>query len=205
LARREGYAWGRERVQFTSLPRHRGLEPVRFEFRAPWSRSLRLVSGGTVALLATLVALGLTTGPRQLWIWNLAMVGLPLAVLITSLPFLVRGYVLTEGDLTVRRLLWDTHVSLAGLQSAAGVPEGLKGSVRLLGNGGLFSITGWYWNRRLGRFRAWATDPDRVVLLRFEDGRRVVITPDDVQHFLVQVRQSAASHAQQLAGARAPD
>jgi hypothetical protein len=30
-----------------------------------------------------------------------------------------------------------------------------------------------------------------VVLLRYRDGRKVVVTPDDVQHFIVRVRTLA--------------
>ena len=63
--------------------------------------------------------------------------------------------------------------------------------MRLFGNGGLFGITGWFWNRRFGRFRAYATDPGRVVLLRYRDGRKIVVTPHDVQQFIVRVRTLA--------------
>jgi hypothetical protein len=67
----------------------------------------------------------------------------------------------------------------------------LQGSLRLFGNGGLFAISGWFWNRRIGRFRAYATDPERAVLLRYRDGAQVILTPHDVQHFIIQVRRLA--------------
>jgi hypothetical protein len=104
---------------------------------------------------------------------------------------MVRGYVLTEKQIEVRRLGWSTVLPLAGLVAVTGEPEGLRGSVRLFGNGGLFGISGWCWNRRIGRFRAYATDPGRVVLLRYRDGNKVVVTPHDVQHFIVRVRTLA--------------
>jgi hypothetical protein len=43
----------------------------------------------------------------------------------------------------------------------------------------------------MGRYRAYATDPGRVVLLRYRDGRNVVVTPGDVQHFIVRARTLA--------------
>jgi hypothetical protein len=52
-------------------------------------------------------------------------------------------------------------------------------------------MAGWFWNRRIGRFRAYATDPGRVVLLRYADGKNVVVTPDDVQHFIVRAKTLA--------------
>jgi len=173
---------------------------LRIEFSAPWSRSLRLVTAGSVALLLLLVLTGLVTGPRQLLVWRLAMVAVPLVVLFGALPFVVRGYVLTEGYLEVRRLGWNTALPLAGLEAVTGEPDGLKGSLRLFGNGGLFGITGWFWNRRLGRFRAYATDPGRVVLLRYRDGRKVVVTPGDVQHFITQARALLASRREETPG-----
>ena len=63
----------------------------------------------------------------------------------------------------------------------------MRGSVRVFGNGGLFSITGRFWNRKLGWYRAYATDPSRAVVLRYPK-RTVVITPHDPQHFIMRAR-----------------
>jgi hypothetical protein len=167
------------------------MRRVLAEFSAPWSRSLRLATVGSVAVLLVVMLAGLFMGPRQLPLWRVAMVGVPGLVLLGALPFMVRGYVLTEKQIEVRRLGWSTVLPLAGLVAVTGEPEGLRGSVRLFGNGGLFGISGWFWNRRIGRFRAYATDPGRVVLLRYRDGNKVVVTPHDVQHFIVRVRTLA--------------
>lgn len=170
------------------------------EFSAPWSRSVRGVTGASLAVLSLILLAGLFTGPRELPLWRVAMVGVPLAVLLGALPFMVRGYVLTESHIEVRRLGWSSVLPLAGLIAVTGEPEGLSGSVRLFGSGGLFGISGWFWNRRIGRFRAYATDPGRVVLLRYRDGSKVVVTPHDVQHFIVRVRTLAKMSSE----ARAP-
>lgn len=167
------------------------MNRVLAEFSAPWSRSLRLVSVGATTLLLIIALTGLLAGPQHLLVWRLAMIGIPLAVLLGALPFMVRGYRLTETQIEVLRLGWSTLLPLAGLIAVTGEPEGLRGSVRLFGNGGLFAISGWFWNRRFGRFRVYATDPERVVLLRYRDGRKVVLTPHDVQHFIVRVRTLA--------------
>ncbi len=52
-----------------------------------------------------------------------------------------------------------------------------------LSNGGLFSVTGWYWKRRMGHFRAYVTHLGRTVVLRFED-RTVVLSPGDPAGFV---------------------
>jgi len=70
----------------------------------------------------------------------------------------------------------------------------MRGSLRLFGNGGLFAITGWFWNRKLGRYRAFATDPARAVVLRYAT-RRILLTPDDVQKFIVLMRKQISGAA----------
>jgi Bacterial PH domain len=161
------------------------------EFSAPWSRSVVAVTAGSVGVLLALMLAGLSLAPLQWLPARAAMVAVPLVVLSAALPFMVRGYVLTEDSIEVRRLGWSTALPLAGLSDVTAEPDGLRGSLRLFGNGGLFGISGWFWNRRLGRFRAYATDTDRVVLLAYRDGSKVVVTPGDVQHFIVRVRTLA--------------
>ncbi|HEX6903949.1 MAG TPA: PH domain-containing protein [Thermoanaerobaculia bacterium] len=155
------------------------MEP-RKVFRAPWSRSLQWMTGISVGILLAIPLLGLTTGPRYLLIWQLGMVVMPLAILLGSALFVIRGYELESGKLLIRRLLWTTTVDLAGLQTVSLGTHLMRGSIRVFGNGGLFSLTGRFYNRLLGMYRAFATDPDRAVALRFAD-RVVVITPDDPQ------------------------
>ena len=167
------------------------MSQVLAEFAAPWSRSLRRTTAAAVGILLVVMLVGLLAGPPQLRWWPVTMVGVPLVVLVGALPFMVRGYVLTSDHIEVRRLGWSTTLPLAGLVAVTGEPEGLRGSLRLFGNGGLFGISGWFWNRRLGRFRAYATDQDRAVLLRYRSGAKVVVTPHDVQHFIVRVRTLA--------------
>jgi hypothetical protein len=157
------------------------------EFRAPWSRSVKLASAFSTVILLVLPVAGLTSGPRQLWVWNAAMVVLPLVILFSALPFMVLGYVLTEHTLEIRRLGWTTTLPLAGLEKASGNVDLLRGTLRVFGNGGLFSVTGWFWNRQVGFFRAYATDLSRAVFLKYRDRRPVLVTPHDTQHFLVRV------------------
>ncbi len=104
---------------------------------------------------------------------------------------MVRGYTLTSRSLVVHRLGFDTTLPLDDLRGVRGVADALRGSLRLFGNSGLFSITGWFWNRQLGRYRAFATDPDRAVLLEFAH-RKVLVTPHDPQAFIVQARKLLA-------------
>lgn len=163
------------------------MTPLQIEFRAPWSKMLRVATVFAVVILAVVFIAVLSIAneaPRLAW---LGLLALPLLVLAGSLLCMVRGYVLSEHAIIVKRLGWTTHLPLAGLQSVSGDAEIMRRSLRIFGNGGLFSFTGEFWNRRLGRYRALATDPSRAVVLRYPK-RTIVITPHDPQHFIVRAR-----------------
>lgn len=157
-------------------------------FTAPWGILLKGMTLFSVALLGGLTLSGLTLGPRDSIAWNLGMVVMPIALLAGGCCFVIRGYVLTRDALKVQRLGWHSTVSLAGLVSAEIDPQAMNRSIRLFGNGGLFCFAGLFSNKKLGSYRAWATDPKRSVVLRFQK-RTVVVTPGNPADF-VQALQS---------------
>ncbi len=157
------------------------MEP-QFEFSAPWSRGLLATSLAATALFFGVAAFGYRQPGLPGWArWALTV--LPLLTLIGAALGTVRGYVLEPGLLRVRRLLWDTCIPLDGLESARWEPGATRGSLRLFGNGGLFAYHGWFWNRRLGRYRLFATDPHRAVVLRFAR-RTIVVSPGEPAAFV---------------------
>jgi hypothetical protein len=94
------------------------------------------------------------------------------------------GTVEDEPDaILVHRLLWSTPLPRVGLRSAQVEPDAMRGSLRTFGNGGAFSFSGFYYNQRLGSYRAFVTDPRRAVVLRYAT-RRIVLSPDSPEYFL---------------------
>jgi hypothetical protein len=161
------------------------------EYAAPWGRGVKFATVFSVVLLGYLPILGTHVGPHQWFMWRLLMVGAPLVALPLGVLFMVRGYRATVQGIEIERFGWTTQLPLAGLKEVSADPLALLGSVRRLGNGGFFAITGTYSNPRVGRFRAWATDPARAVVLRFAD-HTVVLTPDDPQRFVHELARLAA-------------
>lgn len=155
-------------------------------FDAPWSTSLKVISIAASAIVAGLLVLGiadtrLPTVPRTL------LVVLMTGLLIGPIPFVVRGYFVDSNELLIQRLWWRTRIPLSGLRSVAHDPRALRGSIRLCGNGGVFSFTGWFWCKALGRYRMFATAPKRAVVMVFEN-RRIVVSPDRPEDFVNEVR-----------------
>jgi hypothetical protein len=152
-------------------------------FKAPWGRSLYLMSAVLCALLIGIVAIGVVSPPRTNVVWIFVMVVLPLGILIASGFFAIRGYILTDHNLLVQRVGWHSEVDLSGLVSAQAIPDAMAGSSRTGGIGGLFSLAGSFKNEEYGTYRVFATDPKRSVVLRFRDSV-VVVTPDDPAAFV---------------------
>ena len=151
-------------------------------FGAPWSASLRWATLlGCAVLLGTAAAVWVAPPPGAFLAKGSASV-LSLLLIGGTALFTIRGYRLEGRQLLVDRLLWSTRVPLDRLDATEIAPDAMRRSVRLFGNGGLFAFAGWFRNRRLGTYRAFATDPSHSVVLRFPN-RRVVVTPDDPQRF----------------------
>jgi len=149
-------------------------------YSARWSRLLILVSVAMTILLigaSAGIVVWKPAGFRADWIpW------LPLLVLTGCLPFVIRGYTVTDHAILIHRLCWDTRLPLAGLESVTNLPHAMRGSLRLCGNGGMYSFTGFYWNKSLRSYRAFVTDTGRTVVLKFR-GKTVVVSPVDPEKF----------------------
>jgi hypothetical protein len=157
------------------------------EFRAPWSRGLRSISCVAVACLVAAFIAGLYAWSRTGSNVALIPIAAPPFILLIAALCIVRGYVLTNDEIVVKRLGWANRFALADLRSVHGDNEVMSKSLRLLGNTGLLSYSGYFWNRKIGRYRAFATDPSRAVVLTYAK-RKILLTPDDPQRFIVRVR-----------------
>jgi hypothetical protein len=153
-------------------------------YRAPWSTALIVMSAMVTVLCVGIAAFAFweATAKHHSGLVLLAAL-LPLTLLFGTAPFTIRGYTITPEAILVHRLLWETALPRAGMESARVEPEAMFWSLRTFGNGGVFSFTGFYYNKRLGSYRAYVTDPRRAVVLRFAR-RRIVVSPDSPEDFV---------------------
>jgi hypothetical protein len=149
------------------------------KFGAPWGRLLMGMSGG-VTLLFVVLAVASKADMELLVLFPLIMV--------LALPFMVRGYVVSENELVIKRLGWATKFSLDDLQSLEVDPRAMKSSIRLCANGGVFSFSGLYRNKALGNYRVFVNDLNRTVVLRFPK-RTIVVSPGDPSAFVKAVEK----------------
>jgi hypothetical protein len=160
-------------------------------FVAPWGKTLIVMSAiATTCCLGISVVLWVVIPGMRIYSPGFWLSLVPVLLTLAAVPFVVRGYSLGPAGLRVRRLFWDTPVALRGLREVRYEPGAIKGSLRVLGNGGLYSFCGWFWSRRLGFYRGYLTDGRRTVVLRLPR-RTVVVSPDDPLAFVSAVRRWA--------------
>jgi hypothetical protein len=149
---------------------------------APLERNARVVTAVT-GLLAVLLPLALLLAqPRGRGL--LVLVASPaLLVALVALPMALSpsGYAVGSGDLAVLRR--GTRPLLFPLGSLlAARPTAMPRSLRMLGSGGMFGWWGRFANRDWGRFKAYATDRRRGVLLEWP-GFKLFVSPEDPDTF----------------------
>ncbi|MBD8899782.1 PH domain-containing protein [Rhodanobacter sp. DHG33] len=166
---------------------------------APWGGFLKGISVAvTLLLLGISLLLAFVTpihahAPPSL---HRAVSALPLIILLAAALFVVRGYELRDGVLQVYRLCWVTRVALGELREATIDPQAGSGSLRLVGNGGLFSFSGWFRNAKLGRYRAFVTDWQQAVVLRTSTCT-VVLSPANPAGFVRDLQASRTPERKQ--------
>lgn len=152
-------------------------------YRAPWAASVKWITGGVIVLFVGLV-FATPWGGAAAW-----------ALLLGLFAFGPSGYSFEGRDLVIHRKGWSpARVPLAGLTAARISPDAMRRSLRTFGNGGVFGFTGWFHNSRLGRYRAWVTDPKRAVVLEFGD-RTIVVSPGRPHLFVEELRERTGVEA----------
>lgn len=152
-------------------------------YRAPLGASVKWITAGVVVLFA---GIGFVTP------WGGAAAG---ALLVGLFAFGPSGYSFEGRDLVIHRRAWaPARVPLTGLTGARVAPDAMRWSLRTFGNGGVFGFTGWFYNSRLGRYRAWVTDPKRAIVLEFGDGS-IVVSPGRSHLFVDELRQHTGVEA----------
>jgi hypothetical protein len=150
-------------------------------FSAPWSTSVLVITYAVLGLMAGVAIVCHQQAPPDMrWLAT----GIFAAMILVTLPFSVRGYVLTPEALWIERWGWRHAIPLSDVVSVTADPEALRGSLRLFASGGLFGFFGVFWSHRLGMFRAYCTAPKRSALLKLRQ-RTVVISPENPEAFVV--------------------
>lgn len=144
---------------------------------APLSTYLFFTSGVAVAL------------PVFLWILYIFLCAsyplliVPAALLTVAVAgvyfWAPASYELEGRTLTIRSGLGARRFE--GVKSYSPLSRSTMPGMGLWHNGGLFGVRGVYWSRALGWYRAYVTNPQHLILVELEGGKKIVISPENAQ------------------------
>ena len=171
-------------------------------YRAVWDSRVWAWTLATVALLAVvlvgLLRRTLFATPARFGLAGLAAV-LIIAVTVAALAFAPRRYAIDGKKLHVHTLLARFTYDLSNVSEVKrlAAPEVFSpGTLRTFGAGGPFGYYGYFKSQKLGKFLAFVTDLDRLIVLRCHQ-QTLVISPHDPEGFLREVQQSIAGRQAQ--------
>ncbi len=164
------------------------FEPAPAGTRVRLATLLAVVS--VVVLVTVVVGLMLRQRHPPPWPAFLTVGIAPAVVAAIWFTARIRRYRVVGEELWVE-LPWRTvRFSFAGLQSVTPDREALRRMFKVTGSGGLGASSGRFRSKHLGSFRAYVTDAEHAVVLRWPD-RCLVISPRQHSLFVETVRKRA--------------
>src|SRR3954447_21614652 len=97
-------------------------------FAAPWGWAVRALTGTALLICAAGPVILLTLGN---WISALITALLVWGLVLVTLFFAVRGYIVTSKELRIIRLGWETKYLLEDVLSCKAEPRAMHGAIRL--------------------------------------------------------------------------
>lgn len=97
-------------------------------------------------------------------------------------------YIVTNNEVIIKRIGPDIIISQADICAVNCMPydQVFSGAVRTMGCGGLFGIYGNFKSSSMGKFRAYMTRRNKLVVIATNE-RPFVLTPDDTEGFVTAV------------------
>ena len=91
------------------------------------------------------------------------------------------GYVLSDENLVIRRYFLPRFFAYSEIAEVRPIPrEDLRWTMRTFGNGGVFGYYGKFYHTAFGAMTWFASRRDHYVLIILKDGRKIIVTPDDL-------------------------
>jgi hypothetical protein len=103
----------------------------------------------------------------------------------------VRRYRLSGDEIVIARAWLTVRFPLVGLTAVETDREALRGAWKIMGNDGLGAYAGRFRSKKLGKFRAYVSDPAYAVVLRWPD-RCLVVSPAQPGEFVDAVQARLA-------------
>ena len=157
-------------------------------YKASFDKTTKVITS-----LTSLLFLGIAVLQIVLYMQHHAVVFLASALLLLLIYFVTYWYCpinyrVTTDDVVVHRHGSDIRFLRSDIRCIQMVQkEKLKGTVRLIGVGGLFGYCGQFSNAEFGCMTWYATKHrDKMVLIELNNNKKIIVTPDEPEQFVEQ-------------------
>ena len=161
-------------------------------FSASWDRGTWALNLGIFTFNAMLTIMFLIIASKNPANKIPMTIGAIFIVICTILPAVWAPikYIVTEQKIIIKRIGPEIIIPLADVCTVSCMPydEVFCSAIRTMGSGGVFGIYGNYKSASMGKFKAYMTRRDKLVLIRTLD-KPFVITPDKPEDFIAAVQQ----------------
>lgn len=159
---------------------------IRQSFSSPWGARVRILTSVVAVIFlgfSMFTAFNPEVSQSQVWGLRFLPALIFLVMNLVMAPYLVLGYEVSAGEISIRRLGWVKRIPLTGISSVTCDPLALRGATKIIGNDGYLAMIGLFKSKKMGFFRAFVTDGSRVVILKWQD-KTILISPDEPQTFI---------------------
>ena len=157
---------------------------------ASMSASVSLITKLLVLLAVAFVGLGVWGLFVSLWPLLLVAVFIWIVFWFVWVTYRPRRFEIGEGGLGIVWPIRRREYALHEITSVRRIEAGEVGlAIRLFGAGGLWGLFGLCWSKKLGKFDAFITGREGMVLVSFRSRRPLLITPQDPDEFVVTMEE----------------
>lgn len=156
------------------------MNELRKNFRAPWDFTLITVTSFVVVGLLAL----------NFYTQSLVPTIFTFGIIIITAAFGVYGYKIEDKTLVILRLGWSKRFQLSDIKSIDYKPIAMAYSIRTWGIGGVFGYIGYFKNRTLSNYKAYATHRRKTVVIVLKNKSQIVVTPDNPEEFVESLKAS---------------
>lgn len=122
--------------------------------------------------------------------------GILIIIAIAMYSLQPRSVTVDISGLTIDRKIKPVSIDFSEISSIHVVINGeMKGVIRTVGNGGVFGYTGLYYNKKFGSMTWYCSQHRNYIILQTNKSKKLVITPDDPDGLIREVRAQQPSLA----------
>lgn len=161
------------------------MNNIRTQFRAPWDYLLIII---TSIIVIGLLALN--------YFFNQSLIPtiITWVIILGTATYGVYGYSIQDNSLRILRLGWSKDIQLSEIKTIEYKPNAMMGSLRTWGIGGVFGYIGYFKNKILNNYKAYATHRRKTVVITTKSNEQIVVTPDNPEVFVASLEECVRTH-----------